>query len=301
MTLSQLGIFSLVAELRGFTAAAARLQISQSAVSHAIRALEKELGVELIRRQQTGVELTDIGQQLLLRARSMLGLAETMRQEAADARGMKRGTLRIGSFGPSSSIRILPPILQAYRKKYPGIEVHVDEGADRHVQHWIADRRIDVGFLVLPEEGFDTFTLARDQMVAVVPLPHPLAKKAAVRLSELCESPFVLTQAGSAELVSRLFMAENLSPNIRYRSAQLISTLETVACGEAVTIIAELALPDQPPERPRYAVKPLDPPVMRSIGLGVLDMRHISPATRTFIDLSLQMSRSEEWGRDVHR
>ena len=99
MTLTQLEIFSLVAELQGFTSAAHRLGISQSAVSHAIKALEQELGVELFRRHQTAVELSEIGAQLLGRARAMLGLANSLQQEAADARGMKRGTLRIGSVG----------------------------------------------------------------------------------------------------------------------------------------------------------------------------------------------------------
>jgi DNA-binding transcriptional LysR family regulator len=112
MTLTQLEIFSLVAELHGFTPAANRLGISQSAVSHALKSLEQELGVELLRRHQTRVEPSDIGQQLLVRARAMLGLANTLRQEAADARGMKTGTLRIGSFGPTSSIKLLPLILQ---------------------------------------------------------------------------------------------------------------------------------------------------------------------------------------------
>ena len=73
MTLTQLEIFSLVAELRGFTLAAHRLGISQSAVSHAMKSLEQELGVELLRRHQSAVELSDIGEQLLLRARAMLG------------------------------------------------------------------------------------------------------------------------------------------------------------------------------------------------------------------------------------
>ncbi|MCE6984006.1 LysR family transcriptional regulator, partial [Pseudomonas frederiksbergensis] len=85
---------------------------------------------------QGRIELTDIGSRLLQRAQAMLGLAETMRQEALDARGMKQGTLRIGSFGPTASVRLLPAILKAYRQAYPGIEVHVDEGPDRQVLQW---------------------------------------------------------------------------------------------------------------------------------------------------------------------
>ncbi|MDR6917339.1 DNA-binding transcriptional LysR family regulator [Pseudomonas sp. 3296] len=288
MTLTQLEIFSLVAELRGFTAAANRLRISQSAVSHALKSLEQELGVELLRRHQSQVELSDIGQQLLLRARAMLGLANTLRQEAADARGMKRGTLRIGSFGPTSSIRLLPQILQHYRTAHPGIEVHIDEGPDRQVIQWLEERRIDIGFVVLPEDRFDTFALLEDQMVALVPADHTLAGRDALSLNDLCHDPFVLTEAGSSELVSRLFSAARLIPNIRYRCSQLLSTLDTVSRGDALTVVAESSLPDN--LNSRYVRKPLSPPVIRQVGLAVLDQRQASPATLAFIKLALELN-----------
>ncbi|EJM64682.1 transcriptional regulator [Pseudomonas sp. GM49] len=284
MTLTQLEIFSLVAELRGFTAAANRLGISQSAVSHALKSLELELGVELLRRHQSQVELSDIGQQLLLRARAMLGLANTLRQEAADARGMKRGTLRIGSFGPTSSIKLLPLILQQYRAAHPGIEVHIDEGPDRQVLQWLEERRIDIGFVVLPEERFDTVALIEDQMVALLPAGHPLAGHNSLSLKDLCDFPFVLTEAGSSELVSRLFTAARLTPNIRYRCSQLISTLDVVARGDGVTVVAEGSLPNQFDSR--CVKKQLSPAVLRQVGLAVLDRRQASPATLAFIKLA---------------
>ncbi|MNF61768.1 HTH-type transcriptional regulator GltC [compost metagenome] len=284
MTLTQLEIFSLVAELHGFTAAANRLGISQSAVSHALKSLELELGVELLRRHQSQVELSDIGQQLLLRARAMLGLANTLRQEAADARGMKRGTLRIGSFGPTSSIKLLPLILQQYRAAHPGIEVHIDEGPDRQVLQWLEERRIDIGFVVLPEERFDTVALIEDQMVALLPADHPLAVHDSLSLKDLCDFPFVLTEAGSSELVSRLFTVARLTPNIRYRCSQLISTLDVVARGDGVTVVAEGSLPNQIDRR--CVKKPLSPAVLRQVGLAVLDRRQASPATLAFIRLA---------------
>ncbi|MBV7548262.1 LysR family transcriptional regulator [Pseudomonas sp. PDM26] len=284
MTLTQLEIFSLVAELQGFTAAANRLGISQSAVSHALKSLELELGVELLRRHQSRVELSDIGQQLLLRARTMLGLANTLRQEAADARGMKRGTLRIGSFGPTSSIKLLPLILQQYRAAHPGIEVHIDEGPDRQVLQWLEERRIDIGFVVLPEERFDTVALIEDQMVALLPADHPLAVHDSLNLKDLCDFPFVLTEAGSSELVSRLFTAARLTPNIRYRCSQLLSTLDVVARGDGVTVVAECSLPNQIDGR--CVKKPLSPAVLRQVGLAVLDRRQASPATLAFIKLA---------------
>jgi DNA-binding transcriptional LysR family regulator len=288
MTLTQLEIFSLVAELRGFTAAAHRLEISQSAVSHALKSLEQELGVELLRRHQSQVELSDIGQQLLLRARAMLGLANTLRQEAADARGMKRGTLRIGSFGPTSSIKLLPRILQHYRAAHPGIEVHIDEGPDRQVIQWLEERRIDIGFVVLPQERFDTVALIEDQMVALLPASHPLATRHSLSLSDLCHEPFVLTEAGSSELVMRLFNAARLTPNIRYRCSQLLSTLDTIARGDALTVVAEGSLPDDNDRR--YVKKPLSPPISRQVGLAVLDRRQASPATLAFIKLASSLN-----------
>lgn len=287
MTLTQLEIFSMVAELRGFTLAAHRLGISQSAVSHALKSLEQELGVELLRRHQSQVELSDIGEQLLLRARAMLGLANTLRQEAADARGMKRGTLRIGSFGPTSSIKLLPKILQRYREAHPGIEVHIDEGPDRQVIQWLEERRIDIGFVVLPEERFDTFALIEDQMVALLPPGHPLAARESVSLKDLCNDPFVLTEAGSSELVSRLFSTARLSPNIRYRCSQLLSTLDTVGRGDAMTVVAEGSLPFD--SDPRYVKRPLSPAVNRQVGLAVLDQRQASPATLAFIQLATRL------------
>lgn len=287
MTLTQLEIFSLVAELRGFTLAANRLGISQSAVSHALKSLEQELGVELLRRHQSQVELSDIGEQLLLRARAMLGLANTLRQEAADARGMRTGTLRIGSFGPTSSIKLLPDILRRFREKHPGIEVHIDEGPDRQVIQWLEERRIDIGFVVLPEERFDTFALIDDQMVALLPVHHPLAARSELSLKELCNDPFVLTEAGSSELVSRLFNAARLQPNIRYRCSQLLSTLDTVSRGDAITVVAQGSLPEQ--ENGGYVQIPLSPKVTRQVGVAVLDQRQSSPATLAFIELATHM------------
>ncbi len=200
---------------------------------------------------------------------------------------MRRGTLRIGSFGPTSSMKLLPTILRRYRALHPGIEVHIDEGPDRQVIQWLDERRIDVGFVVLPEERFDTFSLMADQMVALLPTAHPLAARTSLSLRDLCDDPFVLTEAGSAELVTRLFNAARLTPNVRYRCSQLLSTLNTVSRGEAVTVVSEGSLPEG--DHPGFVVRPLSPPVPREIGLAVLDSRQISPATRAFIELAVSI------------
>ena len=286
MTLSQLEIFSAVAACRGFTAAAMQLGISQSGVSHAIESLEQEFGVSLLRRGKYP-ELTDVGARLLRQAQAMLGLAESMRQEASDARGMKRGTLRIGSFGPTASLRLLPPVLEKYRAAFPGIEIHVDEGPDGEVAQWIADYRVDVGFVTLPNDRFETFALMRDQLVALLPQGHALAGKRAVTLAQLCASPFAMTRAGSEDIIRQLFQAAHVQPNIRCRSLQLVSTIAAVTRGDAVSIVAESALP--PEGTPAYVKKPLRPAAVREVALAVPDRARISPATREFIRIAQQV------------
>ena len=212
MTFTQLEIFVLVVELGGFTAAGERLGISQSAVSHALKQLESEWGVALLSRSKSGVELTEVGKSLLVRVRELLGVAEAIHQEVSAVRGLNRGVLRIGSFGPASSLFLLPRILEQYRISYPEIEIFVDEGPDDAVAQWITERRVDVGFVVLPDERFDTQALVQDQYVAVVPINHPLARQKSVRLSDLCHSPFIMTAAGATVQVERLFESAALRP-----------------------------------------------------------------------------------------
>ncbi|MEB3754133.1 LysR family transcriptional regulator [Acinetobacter sp. MD2(2019)] len=284
MTFTQLEILNAVVERQGFSTAAAQLRISQSAVSHAIKALEDELGVTLLNRQAGGVVLTDIGTCLIQRARMILGLAETMKQEAADARGMKLGTLSIGSFGATSSIKLIPKILDVYRQHYPNIEIHVHEGSDEQVLQWLMDRKIDIGFVTLPEERFDTYPLIEDQMVVLLPKQHPLSFKMHLELKDLCQDPFILTEAGSGRLVSNLFLSQKLQPNIRYRSTQLMSTFATVTRGEAITVIAESALPND--VALDFITRSLTPTVRRSVGLAVIDERQASPAAKRFIHLA---------------
>ncbi|MGH8807218.1 MAG: LysR family transcriptional regulator [Noviherbaspirillum sp.] len=287
MTFTQLEIFALVAELRGFTAAASKLGISQSAVSHALKSLERELGIDLIIRHQSAIEVTEIGQQLLLRTREILGLSEAMRQEIAAARGLSRGSLRIGSFGPTSSLKLLPAILEAYRLRYPGIEVHVEEAGDQEVTQWILERRVDAGFVVLPDDRFDTVSLVEDQLVALIPGNHALARRRSVTLAELCDSPFIMTEAGCAALIEPLFTSAGLVPQVRYRMAQVITILGMVERGAGVSIVAELALPDRVSATHGGLVKlPLKPAVKRRVGLAVRDLRQASPAAKAFLQVA---------------
>jgi DNA-binding transcriptional LysR family regulator len=300
MTFTQLDIFVMLAETRGFTAAALRLGISQSAVSHAIRALESEWDVRLVERQLGAVELTDVGQRLLLRAREILGLAEAMRQDAAVARGLNEGLIRIGSFGPTSSLKLLPAILKAYGARYPRIDVHIDEGPDAAVIQWVADRRVDVGFAVLPDERFDSVPLVADQLVALLHRDQPLAKKRAVALEDLVAQPFVMPEQGCSALVEPLFAQAGLYPQVRYRMAQMVTVLGLVDGGDGITVMPELALPHAiAATHPHIAVRPLRPMARRRVGLIFRSLAQASPAVRAFADIARAVARDLERGGEA--
>jgi DNA-binding transcriptional LysR family regulator len=292
MTFTQLEIFSLVAELQGFTAAALRLGISQSAISHAIKSLEKELGVPLIVRQQSSVEVTEVGKRLLTRAREILGLAEAMQQEVSAARGLRQGLVRIGSFGPTSSLKLLPSILHAFREKYPGVEVQIDEGSDNEVKQWIQDRRVDIGFLVLPNESFDTVPLVEDEMVAIVPASHPLAGMASVTAADLQALPYIMSDTGCGALVEPAFVKAGLAMRVQYRISQIMTILGMVQAGDGVAVMPELALPgDLECAYPKLKTVAFRPAIRRRVGLGVRNLPRAAPAVQAFVETARQVAR----------
>ncbi|HEY1044542.1 MAG TPA: LysR family transcriptional regulator [Telluria sp.] len=292
MTFTQLEIFSLVAELQGFTAAALRLGISQSAISHAIKSLEKELGVPLIVRDQASIEVTEVGKRLLTRAREILGLAEAMQQEVSAARGLRQGLVRIGSFGPTSSLKLLPAILHAFREKYPGVEVQIDEGSDNEVKQWIQDRRVDIGFLVLPNESFDTVPLVEDEMIAIVPTSHPLSEMASVTAADLQALPFIMSDTGCGALVEPAFVRAGLTLRVRYRISQVMTILGMVQAGDGVAVMPELALPgDLECAYPHLKAVAFRPAIRRRVGLGVRNLQRAAPAVQAFLETARQVSR----------
>lgn len=285
MTFTQLEIFAKVAELGGFTAAAEQLGISQSAVSHALILLEKEWGVTLLSRKQSNIEVTEVGRNVLIRVRELLGVSEAIRQEVAAVRGLSRGILRIGSFGLSSSLWLLPRILGQFQKEYPDIKILVDEADDDDVVDWVLERRVDVGFVVLPEERLDAMQLVEDQLVALIPAGHPLAREKAVSLTELCESPFIMKIVeGGASAAEKALASANLRPEITRRYSQIITIIKSVENGDGVSLISDLALSEQIMSLcPGVIKKPLTPAIRRSVGLAVHSLKHASPAARAFL------------------
>ncbi|HEX5684905.1 MAG TPA: LysR family transcriptional regulator [Ideonella sp.] len=283
MTLGQLELFVALVEAGGFSAAGARLGISQSSVSHTVKALEQALGTALFDRRQAPPALTDGAQRLLPHARALLSAAEAIRQEVQAEQGLKSGLLRIGSFGPSSSLRLLPQLLRAFALRHPGVEVRVDEEADGVIAQWLVDRRVELGFVTLPEERFDTVHLASDEYVVVLPERHPLAAQESVRPRQLHRQPFIASSAGCGDEIAGILARAGAQPLELFRMPQVISVLGLVAQGLGVSVSVRLALPDA---WPGVVYRPFLPTVERHVALAMLDRSALSPAAQAFVAMA---------------
>jgi DNA-binding transcriptional LysR family regulator len=283
MTFTQLEIFSVLAKVGSFSRAAAALGITQSGVSHAIKLLETELGVSLMNREGGALALTDVGARLLSRANDILQQKEALQQEASLEQGIARGTLRIASFGATSSLRILPALMAQFQRVHPLVEVQIDEVVDEVVVQWLLERRIELGFVVLPDERFDTLPLVTDELVAVLPASHPLASKKTVSAKDFHNRPFIRTSAGSGPHIDQFLGAQGAIPKTLFRFEQLTSMMGFVVQGDAIAIAARLALPDAPAGLVYRSLQPRWP---REIALAALSFDRLSPAARAFIEIA---------------
>lgn len=283
MTFTQLEVFAALARAGNFSRAAALLGITQSAVSHAVRGLEAELGVTLVLREGAHSTLSEAGARLLARANDILQQREALLQEATTARGMARGTLRIASFGSTSSLRLLPSLLAAYQRVQPQVEVQIEEQDDDTVIRWLLEQRAEIGFVTLPDDRFETVPLAEDEFVAVVPHAHPLARRRNLHLRDLDGEPLIRTGAGSGASIDRMLAETGASPHVLYRFEQLSFILGFVAQGLALAIAARLALPD---DVPGVVYRSLSPPQRRTTGLAVRSMKRLSPAAAAFVEVA---------------
>jgi DNA-binding transcriptional LysR family regulator len=290
-TLRQLELLAALPGTSSIAAAGAKIGMSASATSHALRALESSLGCEVVDRMSAGVALTHAGEMALAHTRDVFASLQQVKATAAASRGLHTGSLRIGSIGPSTSLRLLPPLLEKFRRRYPGVEVHVTERADPDIEQDLVERRVEIGVVVLPQPSLDTVALATDELMAILPAGHPLASGATVAVKELAAYPLILTQAGSQDMVMRMFERAGVQPKVMHQLLQIVSILEFVAHGNGVSVLASTAVPEP---LPGIVLRPITPRVARRVALACLDAARLSPAGRAFWELARREGPAKE-------
>lgn len=283
MNFSQLQSFVALADTGSFTEAAYSIDLTQSAVSHALAALESELGVTLIERNRKGVvALTSIGQTIIPHVRALLASASAIEQEARAAQGEVSGKLRLGSTESIVSPRLLARVLTHFRTSYPDIEVVLFEGAMHEVGEWIEQSIIDVGFVVLPARGVEGTLITTDELCVLVASGHRLHAKGVVTPQELDEEGFVMEKTECVlQLMKRAGIELNRTgPHIHYRASDSATILAMVREGLGITLVPRMMLPQK---LEGLVALQLDPQPQLQIGLAVRSQKMASRAATLFI------------------
>ena len=178
MELRHLRYFIAVAEERHVTRAAERLGMQQPPLSQQIRALERELDVQLFRRLPRGVELTDAGAALLADARAILSHVDhAFATTRRTARG-EQGQVAVGFTSSAPFNPFVPRIIRAYRDAFPLVSLTLDEGGTTDLIDDLRSERIDAAFIrtaIADQEGLVVSTLLQEAMVLALPRGHALA------------------------------------------------------------------------------------------------------------------------------
>jgi DNA-binding transcriptional LysR family regulator len=195
MELRHLRYFVAVAEMENVTRAAARLHVSQPALSRQIHDLEDEIGFPLLRRSAKSVRLSEAGKVFLVEARAVLARAEAAVQAARAVAGGLRGELRVG-YAPSLTVQILPQALRAFQNESPGVRVVLHDLTTGEMLSGLRAGILDVALLVRPTpkqlRGLRFDELARYPICVAVAPNHPFARRKAVPLAAAAAEPLIV-------------------------------------------------------------------------------------------------------------
>lgn len=231
-----------VAETNSFTRAAERCLVVQSALSHQVARLERELGARLFERTSRRVRLTPAGEAFLPAARQCLDAAERAAAEVAAAVGEVRGRLAVGLIPTVTAVDI-PGALRDVRSRYPHVRISLRVGASDDLVERVVRGTLDVAFLGLPTtarpRGVAAHELARERLVAVVAPDHPLAGEPAVDLRRLSGEVFVDLPAGTAGRAQsdQAFSAAGLVRDVAFEVTTADYVARLVGPGLAVAML----------------------------------------------------------------
>ncbi len=284
LKLSQLQVLIAVADFGSFSEAALQLQMSQSAVSYAIAALEEDLGVVLFSRGRYGAHLTPVGDQIVDRARQVTYLLQDIVKQANLSKGLEGGQVRISAFR-SAATCILPEVIAQFCCRYPAIAITIAEYDDRpDVEDALRRGRSDIGITYLPTSSdFETWNLLRDEFVVLFPSNFRPAT-GQLTWQELAAYPLIMAPDGDGcDAMVYAHSAKygtQLQPTYQVRSDATIVSM--VAQGLGAAISPRLAAEPIPSGVQVYS---LPAPLFRLICIATLTDALLPPAAFAFLNL----------------
>jgi DNA-binding transcriptional LysR family regulator len=237
--LRQLEILRAVAQTGSFTSAGQQLHLSQSAVSRQILLLEEELNEQLFLRLGRRIRITPAGTMLLGLSERMFEDLERTRATILDSQQRVSGTVRLVG-GMTVCLYVFPPLLKAFRKDHPGVDVKLTPGATPRLVRQLRTGAADLGLLTLPidDPHLVTVPVLREELLLVTAPSHPLAKRRQIAPADLIGQPFVLFEAGSnsRKAIEAFFVREQIAPKVvtETENVEIIKALVEVNMGIAI-------------------------------------------------------------------
>src|SRR5260370_30712600 len=195
MEMHQLRYVVAVARTRNFSRAAELCHVSQPSLSQQIQKLEDELGERLFDRMKREAKLTSHGETFLPRAVRILEETDAAKREAADAKGLLRGTVFVGVL-PTIAPYLLPDVMTTFTKKFPGVQIVVQEDTTAHLLKLLLACEIDFALASrpIPDRRLEVKELFSEELLLALPPGHPLTRKRTVGANDLVGERLIVMQ-----------------------------------------------------------------------------------------------------------
>jgi DNA-binding transcriptional LysR family regulator len=260
-TLRQVQCFVAVADTGQVSLAGSALGLSQSAITESIQALEKRIGLKLVKRHRRGVALTREGYQFLRHARGILSAVADAKWLAQSSNTNMHGMVRLG-VPPTVAGYFLAAPLMRFQRLYPNVTVQITELDMTMIDRALLDRAIDIALLLhsdtVDSSRIETLTMFSSRRRLWVAPSHPLASAPKIRLRDVANERYLLlTTDNNTETTSRYWSKYKLKPNIILRTSSIEAVRNLVARGAGVTILSDLVYRPWSLEGDRIEARPL--------------------------------------------
>ncbi|HEX3948614.1 MAG TPA: LysR substrate-binding domain-containing protein [Steroidobacteraceae bacterium] len=245
MNLKDLKYLVALADTGHFGKAAERCFVSQPTLSAQLKKLEEFLGVKLVERQPKNTQLTEVGKQIVVRARRMLDESEEIIALARSNTDPFAGKLKMGLI-PTIGPYLLPRVMPKIRKTVPQLGLMLYEYQTEALLKRLRDGEIDLGIMALPmlSDGMESRALYEEAFTVALPLHHPLAAKSRIKVSDLNGQTLLLLEDGhclrdqALEVCSRVDVHEAQD----FRATSLETLRQMVVAGLGITLLPEMAV-----------------------------------------------------------
>ncbi|HXF10316.1 MAG TPA: LysR family transcriptional regulator [Desulfuromonadaceae bacterium] len=237
----QLRAFSVLAKTGSFTQTARELHLTQSAVSHSMKALENEIGCRLLDRLGKKVVLTQAGEQLLQHTGKILAEMEVARVSLTQLGKWGRGRLRLGG-STTACQHLIPPVLREFKESFPDHAISLEPGDTPELVTALLRHRIDLALSleVEKEPQLDFHPLFTDELHFIVAAMHPWAQAGRVERDDIPRQNYILYSKRSItfRLIEDYFRREQMVLNAVAEVGSMEATKELVKLGLGVSILA---------------------------------------------------------------